>query len=531
MTNIVIYARYSSESQNEQSIEGQVADCRAYAAAHDMNVIGEYIDRAKTGRNAARESFQQMIKDAELHTFEAVLVWKLDRFSRNLYQSFLYEDKLEQNGVKLISIMEPIADGAAGTITKGIFRVMAQYYSEDLQEKVTRGMRITAEKGHVTGGTPPLGYCFTSEGTFAVVPAEAAIVREVFTRYAEGVSLLRIAESLNERGLRTRRGEKFNSGSFKTVLKNKKYVGTYHYNGEIEIENCVPPIIPRDLWDKVQRRFAETAGKGGRGKAKTEYLLTGKIYCGKCGHLMGGESTTKGGQTYNYYACSQKKKKRTCDKKNVPKRTIEDQVVNSVVNLLTDEFIKEIATTAAREVLQAHGMKDRLGDLRRQRSEAQKKVDNIIKAISGGVVSDALTAELASQEGLVKELSNTIEMTEAIKNAILDVDGIIGFLYRFKSGDPMDPVFRRDLCRIFVKKVIVYDDHYDFYFNYTETDSPSPLTVDISDSAAVGSPKTRPLVLQAGGFFRRGKVSPSRRRFAPQLLCKPPVTPLDARER
>ena len=497
----VIYARYSSEAQNEQSIEGQTAECRAYADAHDMTVVGEYIDRAKTGRNDDREAFQRMIRESALGAFSVVLVWKLDRFSRNLYQSFLYEDRLEQNGVKLVSIMEPIADGAAGTITKGIFRVMAQYYSEDLQEKVTRGMRLTAEKGKSTGGTIPLGYRVTKEGNFEVIPSEAAIVREVFERYASGVSLLHIAEDFNARGLRTRRGKLFCKGSFNTLLRNPKYVGTYHYNNEIEIENCVPPIVTREVWDAVQLRFEQSAGKGGRAKAKVDYLLTGKIYCGKCGHLMGGESTRKGETQYNYYACSQKKKKRACDKKNVPKAEIEDAVINSIVELLTDDFIVSIAKAAAQEVEAASGQKDVLEDLKRQQKASQKKVDNIIKAISSGVISEALTSELRGQEETVRSINATIALTEAMQKAILDVDAVAEFLYRFKGGDTTEPRFRKDLCDIFVRKVVVYDDHYDIYYNYTDEKQPNPLAVDVSNSDGAGAPGTAILRASVRSLF------------------------------
>ena len=124
-TNAVIYARYSSHNQTEQSIEGQLHDGYAFAERNGYQVIGEYIDRALTGTKDQRPDFQRMIRDAEKRQFQVVIVWKLDRFARNRYDSAIYKAKLKKYGVRVVSVMENITEGPEGIILEGLLESMA----------------------------------------------------------------------------------------------------------------------------------------------------------------------------------------------------------------------------------------------------------------------------------------------------------------------------------------------------------------------------------------------------------------------
>lgn len=128
----VIYARYSSERQNEQSIEGQLRVINQFAEKEGYNVIDAYIDRAMTGRNDDRPSFQKMISDSSNKAFQYVLVYKLDRFSRNRYDSAVYKKKLRDNGVRVISATENISDSPEGIILESILEGYSEYYSKEL---------------------------------------------------------------------------------------------------------------------------------------------------------------------------------------------------------------------------------------------------------------------------------------------------------------------------------------------------------------------------------------------------------------
>ena len=136
----VIYARFSSEKQNEASIEGQLRECMQYAEYNDIQVVGNYIDRAFSAKTDNRPEFQRMIKDSYRHTFDCIIVWKLDRFARNRYDSAHYKALLKKNGVKVISAKETIAEGSEGILLESVLEGMAEYYSADLSEKVIRGL-------------------------------------------------------------------------------------------------------------------------------------------------------------------------------------------------------------------------------------------------------------------------------------------------------------------------------------------------------------------------------------------------------
>ena len=144
--NAVIYARYSSENQREESIDGQLRECKAFAERNDIQIIGTYIDRALSAKTDNRPEFQRMVKESAGRAFEMVLVWKLDRFARNRYDSAHYKTVLRKNGVRVVSATEAISEGAEGILLEAMLEGMAEYYSAELSEKVSRGMTENALK-------------------------------------------------------------------------------------------------------------------------------------------------------------------------------------------------------------------------------------------------------------------------------------------------------------------------------------------------------------------------------------------------
>ena len=226
----VIYARYSSDSQREASIEGQLRDCKDYAEKNGITVVGTYIDRAYSAKTDDRPDFQRMIKDSGKKIFDVVLVWKLDRFARNRFDAVNYKYQLEKNGVHLVSAMEPISQGPEGIMVESMLIGMAEYYSAELALKVARGERENALQCKYNGGVVPLGFTIGKEDRlYHIDPETAPIVQEIFTRYADGEPAEKIAASLNERGLRTRTGKPFVKNSFFQIFRNRRYIGEYRY--------------------------------------------------------------------------------------------------------------------------------------------------------------------------------------------------------------------------------------------------------------------------------------------------------------
>ena len=213
----VIYARYSSDNQREESIEGQIRECTAFAVKNDITVLRHYIDRAYSAKTDNRPEFQNMIKDSAKHLFDMVIVWKLDRFSRNRYDSARYKALLKRNGVKVVSATEVISEGAEGIILESVLEGYAEYYSADLAEKVSRGMTENALKGKFNGGNKPIGYVIDDEQHFQIDPLTAPFVREAFQRYAEGATMKELVDYLNESGIRNTYGKPLNFNSIQRL--------------------------------------------------------------------------------------------------------------------------------------------------------------------------------------------------------------------------------------------------------------------------------------------------------------------------
>ena len=163
--NGVIYARYSSDNQREESIEGQLRECNDFAKRNDITIVDSYIDRAFSATTDKRPAFQKMIKDFAKNMFDVIIVWKLDRFARNRYDSARYKAQLCKNGVKVISANENISKGSDGIILESVLEGMAEYYSTDLSEKVIHGLTENTMKCKFNGGPITFGFNFELAAT------------------------------------------------------------------------------------------------------------------------------------------------------------------------------------------------------------------------------------------------------------------------------------------------------------------------------------------------------------------------------
>ena len=279
MKNAVIYARYSSDRQNEMSITGQIAECRKFAEEHDLIILQEYIDRALTATSDKRPSFLRMIDDSNDGYFDTILVYQLDRFARNKNDSGYYKKILADNGVKVVSAKEHISEDSSGVITEGLIEVFAEYFSRQLSEKVTRGMYLRAEQCKYNGGTMTFGYAVDPEGYYILDEIKAPIVKEMFERIAQGETAISICRDLNERGICSTKGNEFTKNSLQNILRNERYKGIYIFGHE-RIPDGIPRIIDDDLFDEVQEQLGKKVVS--RRPAIEDYILTGKLFCGYC---------------------------------------------------------------------------------------------------------------------------------------------------------------------------------------------------------------------------------------------------------
>ncbi len=481
----VIYARYSSDSQREASIEGQLRDCKDYAEKNGITVVGTYIDRAYSAKTDDRPDFQRMIKDSGKKIFDVVLVWKLDRFARNRFDAVNYKYQLEKNGVHLVSAMEPISQGPEGIMVESMLIGMAEYYSAELALKVARGERENALQCKYNGGVVPLGFTIGKEDRlYHIDPETAPIVQEIFTRYADGEPAEKIAASLNERGLRTRTGKPFVKNSFFQIFRNRRYIGEYRYK-DIVTPGGIPAIVDQDLFDRVQQRFEQNRIAHGRpAKEDVSYLLTTKLFCGKCGTLMGGESgTSHMGNTYYYYKCGNAKRhgKAHCDLKAIRKEPLERFVVDTAIKVIfSDEIIERLIDL----VMEAQQQENtRLPVLKEQLRDTEKRLANLLEAIEQGILTPTTKQRLDELEAR-KEALNTSILEEELKKPVLTREWIRFWLEKFRKGDVGSTEHQRQIIDTFVNSVYVFDDRVVLNFNFTD-DAKTVTREEVLGSSAV----------------------------------------------
>lgn len=248
MKTAVVYARYSSERQTEQSIEGQLRECNEYAMRNDIVIVDTYIDRAMTGTNDNRTDFQRLLKDCSKRAWDYVLVYKLDRFSRNKYEMAMHKKTLRDNGIKLISVKENIPDSPEGIILESLLEGMAEYYSAELSQKVRRGMREGRIKGHFAGGAVLYGYKVINKKIFIDENTSQIVIR-IFQEFAAGKFVKDIISDLTNEGI-YHNGKPLGRNTVYKLLRNEKYIGIVRYGNEV-FTNIYPQIVPNSLFEVV----------------------------------------------------------------------------------------------------------------------------------------------------------------------------------------------------------------------------------------------------------------------------------------
>lgn len=462
-----IYGRYSSHAQKDTSIEQQFAEIYDYCERNGIRIVGEYADRHLTGTNDRRPEFQRMMKDAAKGRVQLVVCWKVDRFARNRYDSAMYKARLKKYGVRVVYAKESIPDGPEGILLESVLEGSAEYYSANLSQNIRRGMRANALECKVNNGNLPLGYCKGPDGRFAIEPAGAEIVRDVFAMYLDGMSPTEICAELNARGLRTSRGARYNKNSLRVMLRNERYVGVYEY-GDVRIEGGVPAIITKETFDMAQEIIAKNARAPAASWSRVDYLLTGRLFCGKCGSPMVGESgTSKTGAKHNYYICATKKRRRACDKKTVRKEWIEELVVRETLQrVLVDDVIERIADAVV-DLQRREQEEGEIPILQKQLAEVERSLKNVMTAIEQGIITQTTKARLEELEEQRRQISDRIEAVR-FETPELSREQIIYWLEKFRGGDATDPAFQWKVIENFVNAVYLYDDQIRIVYNYTK---------------------------------------------------------------
>ena len=469
--NGVIYARYSSHNQKDISIEQQAALCQELADECGIDIIETYADRAVSGKSDKRPEFQRMMKDANKGLFQYVLSWKSSRIGRNMLEAMMNECKLQDVGVRILYCEEDFDDTAAGRFAQRSMMNVNQFYIENMAEDVKRGMISNAENC-LANGPAPFGYKIDDNLHYVIDSPKDEIVREIYRRVARGDKFVDIFDDLNNRGIKTMKGNTWGRSSFQSLLKNEKYRGVYIFD-DIKIEGGMPRIVSDELFYKVQEVLKTKKNAQGRHRVNGDYLLTGKLFCGKCGNRMVGISgTARNGTLHHYYTC---KNKKSCHKHNVKRDYIEKEVARAIKEyILRDDVINWIADLIE-QYQKTHKDNSDYELLQNQLSEINLSIKNIMAAIEHGIFTSTTKDRLIELETQQRDIS---AKAAAIKSECLEVsrEYVIAWLESFRNGNIEDREYQTKLFNSFLTSVYLYDDHLKIVFSMSDTNN----TIDIN---------------------------------------------------
>ena len=472
MTNAVIYARYSSHNQQEQSIEGQLRACRDYANSKGLNIIHEYCDRARSGTNDKRPEFQKMLHDALKGEFSVVLVYQFDRFARNRRESMNNKFYLKANGVSVVSINERIDESdSTSVLIEGMFESIAEFYSKDLSLKVKRGMKESVIKRKTIGGHRLYGYTTDQDKNIIIVPDEAETVRMIYKMRIRKTTLTDIADYLELNGIKYH-GDKFTKSTLRRIMMNPKYTGRFinPFNPVEVIKDMYPKIISINDYESVQKTFENYKNNSCKSiNNPNTFYLSGKLFSGLDGAVYSGTSAYgKNKKRYTYYQAV------VCGKKIKYKQyELEDAIIKAAKNVIEiDETLDYLADLILEDVKKKAENPDK-SDLIRLKNQLQDEIDRISAAFvdANDAMRRALNKKIIECEERILEIDRKIDSAPAGKAAKMANKNLIKlFLRDLLSKDLTVDENRKEFFTIFVNSVFVSDNHIDIYLNYDVED-------------------------------------------------------------
>lgn len=486
ITYVVAYARFSSDNQREESIDAQLRAIRSYCDQKGYVLLDTYVDEARSATTDDRPSFQRMVRDAASGNFSAVVVHKLDRFSRNRYDSAIYKKQLRDHGVRVESVLEHLDDSPESVILESLLEGMSEYYSKNLAREVRKGQNENALKCRHNGGQPLYGYSVDKDGYYVINEYEAAAVRLMFQLVKKGCSYQEIITLLTERGYLTRAGNKFSATTINHMLRNEKYNGTYVYNRTmpqpkggkrtnvsrpddeiLRIPGGMPAIVDMSIFLEVQKILKRRGSRAAcaSNNAKEIYLLQGLIKCGNCGSPMVG-ARRKDGRNKKLrisYECNGRKRKKTnCMMRNVSRDLVENLVIDHLEKyVLSDEAIARAKEILAEEIEKNHKTSpDGLNALKKELAETNAALDHLIDAIAAGVDALRMKDKIDALEAKRISLEQQITLIESRQQTFdkIELAGLDAVLSQYRNIRSKDRKEQKEIINKFVKEVLVYDN-------------------------------------------------------------------------
>lgn len=492
-TKVVAYCRFSSEGQREESIDAQVRAIKEYCEKNNFTLIKIYKDEAISGTSTRdRESFLQLIEDSKDKIFSYVIVHKFDRFARNSYDHAIAEKKLNDNGVKLLSVLEHLNDDPESKILKSVLIGMNEYYSANLSREVKKGLYENAFKAIHNGGKPPLGYDLDQNRQYIVNQKEAASVKLIFQLALDGLGYANIAKILNEKGYKNKLGREFKKSSIRDTLLNMKYVGTYYFglkdeHGKFQknpviIENSHVPIISKEIFFKVQKKIKKHK-KGPRISDKNTYFLTGFFRCGECGGPYSGGYRSKnrnGSISYGYQCRKRKNKENSCKNKPIRKDLIEKKVYSIMKeNIFSDKNLN-ILIDSMYDIISSKHNSYEIIKLKKELELLENMLLNLLDKNLKGEILDSIfnekNKELSTKIISIQEkISSTQNRKEVSRQDIQD------YLMQLKKD--FNKSLNMNVLESFLKEIIIFQDRIEIHIR--------KFPVDMAKLGGSGGNRTR----------------------------------------
>ena len=472
MKTAYAYARFSSDNQREESIEAQFFEIKKYAESEGILIKKYYSDEAISGLTSNRPQFKEMINNIMNNgKVDYVIVYKVDRFSRNKYQSAIYKEKLSRRGVKVLYAAQRLSDTPEGGLMEGILESFAQYYSDNLSTDTRRGQYNNARNGLFNGGRPPLGYFIDDEKKYNIDSYEATIVKTIFNLYLDGMAQSKIARELNEKGYKTREKNNFTQSSVSGILTNKKYIGIYEhgrtqlkYNStgkktlevkrpdeEIIINyDAIPPIIDKKTFEKVQKMIKDRANQKAI-KQHHDYPLRGLIYC-ECGQKMYGytDARYKSNSRYRCKKCNNAIKKEALEKyiMSVARNYILDNA-----DVLVDKIEKETKKALESKDTDKNALKKRL-------DEIDKEENNCVEYVMSFGANEKIKSKIDELNKEKNEINNLLVSTMSPINIKKEIRIWINKI----KNDNLE-LNKKEFIQLLVRKVVVSREEVQIFFN------------------------------------------------------------------
>lgn len=464
----VAYARYSSDNQNDSSIDAQLRAIHDFANQNSIAIIGEYIDKAKSATTANRDQFQQMIEDAKNEDYNFVIVHKLDRFARNRIDSICYQVELQKRNILLLSVIENYdPDTPEGVLLKGFSETMSEAFSLNLSREIKKGQRENALKAKHNGGTPPLGYDVDPITQKLIINTdEATIIKIIFNMTQERYSYNDVANFLNDKGYKTKRGGTFSKNSLHDILRNPKYTGLYFYNRIAKpilgtnvnshkyndpkdmtlVPGGVPVIISQEQFDDVQQ-ILDTRKQTRAVKKNETYLFTGKIFCGECSMAYSGNKSVnkRNSSVHITYRCGGRRKiaESKCKNIAVNRDLLEAKVLQYLAEVIFNPKIipqivaKYDAAIKTKDEVAVNSLKN----MKKELAEIKRKSSNIMTSIESGLATNALLKRLNDLDTQEQALAEKIAIEEARSaTPTIDTKKVEALFYKAKE------LFKRHEC-------------------------------------------------------------------------------------